>query len=94
MENGQDDEIKNKFEELVKKLHEIRNLMKQTSITCEFSGKMILVIAVGNAPEYLGPEFEVGSLDILQRSHEIPEIRKIMEALVAAELVSVYKSYP
>ncbi|MFA6096892.1 MAG: hypothetical protein WC788_04685 [Candidatus Paceibacterota bacterium] len=93
MENEQKTEEKKTFKQLVARLHEIRALMNQETITCEFSGDRILVISKENVPEYLGPEFEVGSLDILPESHNIPEVKGIMDSLAGSELLSVYKSY-
>ncbi|MFZ2970219.1 MAG: hypothetical protein WA063_03670 [Minisyncoccia bacterium] len=81
------------FKELTEKLNKIRLLMGQQAITCEFSGERILIIDEENAPEYLGPEFEIGSVDILSESHKVPEMKNIMDALVSSELLGVYKSY-
>jgi len=94
MEDENTNDKKNKFEELVKKLHDIRLLMQQQTVTCEFSGDRVLVIDKENVPEYLGPEIQIGSMDILPESYQIPLMKGIMDALVASELISVYKSYP
>ncbi len=85
---------KKTFEVLIKKLNEIRSLMGQHTITCEFSGERILIISEGSGPEYLGPEFEIGSVDILTESHRDPKIKNIMDKLAVAELLNVYKSFP
>lgn len=94
MENEQKTDHEKTFDGLIKNLQEIRSLMRQKTITCEFSGDRILVIDEGNYPEYVGPEFKVGSLDILPESHKLLEVKNIMDSLLGSELVSVYKSYP
>lgn len=94
MEDEKKTDEKNTFEVLIKKLQEIRSLMGQKTITCEFSGGRILVIDEKNVPEYIGPEFLVGSVDILPESHKDAGIAGIMDELVRSELFYVYKSYP
>ncbi len=45
-------------------------------------------------PEYLGPEFMIGSIDILPESHKDANIANILASLLESELLNVYKSYP
>jgi len=93
MENEKTGEKKT-FEVLIKNLNQIRSLMGQQTITCEFSGGRILVIDEKKVPEYLGPEFMVGSIDILPESHKDANVANILDSLLESELLNVYKSYP
>lgn len=79
------------FEEFIEKLKEIRLLMKQKAITCEFEGDRFLIVDEKMPTEYMGPEFEIGSIDILPKSYKDPEINEIFGILMNSEIVAIYK---
>ncbi len=81
------------FKKFIEKLEEIRSLMKQKTITCEFKGGRFLIVNEEMPMEYMGPEFEIGSTDIFPESHKDPEINGIFEILLNSEIVAIRKSY-
>jgi len=78
-----------KFGDLVKGLQEIRGFMKQKEIACDFEGNRMLIISEDQPPEYLGPEFDIGSIELLPTSDKIPELKKITDTLPDLKIIRI-----